>query len=125
MFLDWSRRGIWVERCRAAGGCDSGEHREVNGVAVVQPQRASKVDLAEQFDLVCGVAGLVRLNGDPPVPIGDKNRNHEVTCLPTEGLPVRADLRGIQIAPARAPLDWRGQANVQRAGQRPEADQLS
>jgi hypothetical protein len=98
--------------------------RDGDRVAVAQTECIAKVNLAEQLDLVGGVFGLIGLKGETAEAPGDRDGSEVLGGLAGSCLPVRTDLSGGDVPPARASLEWSGQAQVEGAGQDREPHQL-
>src|SRR5262249_50806847 len=92
--------------------------RERDRIAVVEAERLAQVDLAEELELVGGIAEPCRLDGlkgDSPVAIGDDHPGEEVAGLAGPLFPVWCERGSRHVPPGRASFERSGQAYVQRA----------
>src|SRR6266508_2824661 len=90
-----------------------------NQVAIVEAELRARVRLAEQLDLVGRIPALSRLDGlkgEPAVAPRNRDRCQEIPRLAGSRLPIRRDLHGRHVAPARAAFKRPGQAHVESAG---------
>lgn len=58
----------------------------------MEAEAIAEVDLAQHLEQVGGIAGLVGLEGETAVPVGEARGGDEVAGLTGQGLPCRIDL---------------------------------